>query len=62
MNDSHCTGAIVPGGIGAATVALLRERGARVAVLDLRTDNAPASRATERTPYAHLAEARHPGV
>lgn len=41
MNDSHGTGASVTGGIGAATVALLRERGARVAVLDLLSDNSP---------------------
>ncbi|MDX2913193.1 hypothetical protein [Streptomyces griseiscabiei] len=45
MSDVHDVGAIVTGGaggIGAATAALPRERGARVAVLDLRTDGAPA--------------------
>ncbi|MER6013222.1 SDR family NAD(P)-dependent oxidoreductase [Streptomyces bluensis] len=44
MNDFHGVGAIVTGGaggIGAATATLLRERGARVAVLDLRIDDAP---------------------
>ncbi|MBA2810841.1 SDR family oxidoreductase [Streptomyces sp. KM273126] len=44
MNDFHGVGAIVTGGtggIGGATATLLRERGARVAVLDLRIDDAP---------------------
>ncbi|MET8981129.1 SDR family NAD(P)-dependent oxidoreductase [Streptomyces sp. NPDC004539] len=44
MNDFDGVGALVTGGaggIGAATAALLRARGAQVAVLDLNTDGAP---------------------
>ncbi|MCD7439493.1 NAD-dependent epimerase/dehydratase family protein [Streptomyces lincolnensis] len=44
MSDFHDVGAIVTadtGDIGAATATLLRDRGARVAVLDMRTDDAP---------------------